>query len=170
MGAVCGIEHQRKILSYIEYAKGLKGVEVAVGGKVPSGVPTNGAFVEPTLLLNVPQDSRLIQEEIFGPVLTVQTFKTFDEAIELVNGTKYGLSCSIWTNHINKAQHAANKVRTGLVWINSWFIRNLHTAFGGMKNSGVGREGGQHSLDFFSEFKTVSVANHLHEKHGMVWI
>jgi aminomuconate-semialdehyde/2-hydroxymuconate-6-semialdehyde dehydrogenase len=170
MGAVCGADHRDKIMSYIDYARTLSGVKVAMGGGRPAHTPAQGAYVEPTLILNVPQDSRLIQEEIFGPVLTVQTFKTFDEAMTMVNGTKYGLSCSIWTNDIHKAQHAANKVRTGLVWINSWFIRNLHTAFGGMKNSGVGREGGQQSLDFFSEFKTISVANQLHERHGMVWI
>lgn len=170
LGSLCGAEHRDKVLSYIEHAKTISGVQIAVGGKVPAALPAKGAYLEPTLITHVPQDSRLIQEEIFGPVLTVQTFKTFDEAVAMANGTKYGLSCSVWTNDINKAQHAANKIRTGLVWINSWFIRNLHTAFGGMKNSGVGREGGQYSLDFFSEFKTISVANPLHERHGMVWI
>jgi aminomuconate-semialdehyde/2-hydroxymuconate-6-semialdehyde dehydrogenase len=170
LGALCGIEHRNKVLSYVDHARTIPGVSIAAGGHVPKSMPSNGAYLEPTLIINTPQDSRLIQEEIFGPVLTVQTFKTFDEAISMVNGTKYGLSCSVWTQDINKAQHAANKIRTGLVWINSWFIRNLHTAFGGMKQSGVGREGGQYSLDFFSEFKTISVANPLHERHGLVWI
>jgi aminomuconate-semialdehyde/2-hydroxymuconate-6-semialdehyde dehydrogenase len=170
LGALCGAEHRNKVLSYVEHARSIPGVEIVAGGKTPQTMPPHGAYLEPTLIINVPQDSRLIQEEIFGPVLTVQTFKTFDEAVAMVNGTKYGLSCSVWTQDINKAQHAANKIRTGLVWINSWFIRNLHTAFGGMKHSGVGREGGQYSLDFFSEFKTISVANPLHERHGMVWI
>ena len=170
LGSLCGVEHRNKVLSYIEHAKTIPGVRIEVGGKIPEHMPKNGAWLEPTLITNVPQDSRLIQEEIFGPVLTVQTFKTFDEAVAMVNGTKYGLSCSVWTKDIDKANHAANKIRTGLVWINSWFIRNLHTAFGGMKHSGVGREGGQYSLDFFSEMKTVSVANPLHERHGLVWI
>lgn len=170
LGALCGVEHRNKVLAYVEHAKTIAGVRIEVGGKVPDNMPKAGAWLEPTLITNVPQDSRLIQEEIFGPVLTVQTFKTFDEAIAMVNGTKYGLSCSVWTKDIDKAQHAANKIRTGLVWINSWFIRNLHTAFGGMKHSGVGREGGQYSLDFFSEMKTISIANPLHERHGLVWI
>lgn len=170
LGALCGVDHRDKVMGFIEYARSLRGVTIAYGGSVPKHMPSKGAWLEPTLIIDVPQDSRLIQEEIFGPVLTVQTFKTFDEVISKVNDTKYGLSCSVWTRDIDKANHAANKIRTGLVWINSWFIRNLHTAFGGMKQSGVGREGGQYSLDFFSEMKTISVANSLHERHGMVWI
>lgn len=172
LGALVGRDHRDKVLSYIEYARTLAsvGVRIECGGKIPAGTTEKSAFLEPTLITGVPQDSRLIQEEVFGPVLTVQTFRTLDEALSMVNGTKYGLSCSIWTNDINKAQFAAGKVRCGLVWINSWFIRNLHTAFGGMKQSGVGREGGQFSLDFFSEMKTVSMANPLHEKHNLAWI
>ncbi len=170
LGSLIGVEHRDRVLSFIDYAKTLAGVKIECGGKIPGGYTAKTAFLEPTLITNVPQDSRLIQEEIFGPVLTVQTFERVDEALEMVNGTKYGLSCSIWTNDISKAQYASGKVRSGLVWINSWFRRNLHTAFGGMKHSGVGREGGQYSLDFFSEFKTISMANPLHERHGMVWI
>jgi aminomuconate-semialdehyde/2-hydroxymuconate-6-semialdehyde dehydrogenase len=170
LGALCGVEHRNKVKGFVDFARTIPGIKVEAGGNIPEHMPKTGAWFEPTLLTNVPQDSRLIQEEIFGPVLTVQTFKTFDEAIAMVNGTKYGLSCSIWTKDIDKANNAANKIRTGLVWINCWFIRNLHTPFGGMKQSGVGREGGQTSLDFFSEMKTVCVANTLHERHGMVWI
>lgn len=170
LGALCGVEHRNKVLGYIDYARTLPGVKIECGGSIPTGMSKKGAWLEPTLITNVPQDSRLIQEEIFGPVLTVQTFKDFDDAIEKVNDTKYGLSCSVWTKDIDKANQAANKIRTGLVWVNCWFIRNLHTAFGGMKQSGVGREGGQYSLDFFSEMKTISVANPLHERHGLVWI
>ncbi len=170
MGALCGVDHRNKVLSYIEYARSLPGVKIEMGGRVPENMPKNGAWLEPTLITNVQQDSRLVQEEIFGPVLTVQTFKSFDEAMSKVNGTKYGLSCSVWTRDIDKANQAANKIRTGIVWINCWFVRNLHTAFGGMKQSGVGREGGQYSLDFFSEMKTICVANPLHERHGLVWI
>jgi aminomuconate-semialdehyde/2-hydroxymuconate-6-semialdehyde dehydrogenase len=170
LGALCGVEHRNKVMGYIDHARTLPGVKIECGGKIPDGLPKSGAWLEPTLIINVPQDSRLIQEEIFGPVLTVQTFKGFDDAIAKVNDTKYGLSCSVWTNDIHKANQASNKIRTGLVWINCWFVRNLHTAFGGMKQSGVGREGGQYSLDFFSEMKTISVANPLHDRHGLVWI
>lgn len=169
LGSLIGAEHRDRVLSYIAYAKTLPGVTIECGGKAPASASPKGAFVEPTLLTGVPQDSRLIQEEIFGPVLTVQTFKTLDDAIAMVNGSKYGLSCSVWTSDISKAQYAAGQIRSGLVWINCWFLRNLHTAFGGMKNSGVGREGGQYSLDFFSEMKTISMANPMYEERGMGW-
>src|SRR5690606_23979055 len=130
------------------------GAEIVLGGRVPHGFEA-GAYYAPTIITGVAQTSRLIQEEIFGPVLTVQTFDDDapEEAMELVNGTRYGLSCSIYTGDAAKANAAASLARTGLVWINSWFLRDLHTAFGGMKQSGVGREGGQWSLDFFSELK-----------------
>ena len=170
LGSLIGADHRDRVMSYIAYAKTVPGVKIECGGKAPAGAHAKGAFVEPTLITGVPQDSRLIQEEIFGPVLTVQTFKTMNEAIEMVNGSKYGLSCSVWTGDISKAQYAAGQIRSGLVWINCWFVRNLHTAFGGMKNSGVGREGGQFSLDFFSEMKTISMANPMHERHGTPWI
>jgi aminomuconate-semialdehyde/2-hydroxymuconate-6-semialdehyde dehydrogenase len=170
LGALISKDHRDKVLGFIEHAKTLPGVKIECGGRIPHGFPKDSAFLEPTLISGVSQESRLIQEEIFGPVLTVQTFKTVAEAISLVNGTKYGLSCSIWTNDINRANFVAGKIRSGLVWINSWFIRNLHTAFGGMKHSGVGREGGQYSLDFFSEMKTICIANKLHERHGATWI
>lgn len=159
LGSLIGMEHRDRVRSYIEYAKTLPGVKIECGGKIPAHLPVKGAFLEPTLITGVPQNSRLIQEEVFGPVLTVQTFKSLDDAIAMVNDTKYGLSCSVWTGDISKAHYASGKIRCGLVWINSWFIRNLHTAFGGMKNSGVGREGGQYSLDFFSEMKTISMAS-----------
>lgn len=158
LGSLIGMEHRDRVRSFIEYAKTLPSVKIECGGKVPAHTSANGAFLEPTILTGVPQDSRLIQEEIFGPVLTVQTFKTTDQALDMVNGTKYGLSCSVWTKDTVKAQYAASKIRCGLVWVNCWFIRNLHTAFGGMKHSGVGREGGQYSLDFFSELKTITMA------------
>ncbi len=158
LGSLVCREHRDKVAGFVEHARTLKGVSIECGGKIPESMPKAGAFFEPTLILGVTQDSRLIQEEIFGPVLTVQTFKTVQEAIEMANGTKYGLSASVWTKDTNKAQFVAGKLRMGLVWINSWFIRNLHTAFGGMKSSGVGREGGQYSLDFFSEMKTISQA------------
>ena len=116
----------------------------------------HGAYYQPTIIDGVTQESRLIQEEIFGPVLTVQSFSDDDEALELVNGTKYGLSCSVWSRDAARLERLTRGVRMGLVWQNSWFLRNLHTAFGGMKSSGLGREGGRHSLDFYAEYKTVS--------------
>ncbi|NDE14864.1 aldehyde dehydrogenase [bacterium] len=161
MGALIANDHRDKIAGFVEYARGERVGEILCGGKIPAGLPahlTNGAFYEPTVIADVPQDSRLIQEEIFGPVLTVQTFKTLEEAIALTSGVPYGLSCSVYTRDGARAQKFARSVRMGMVWINGWFIRDLHTAFGGMKRSGIGREGGRWSLDFFSEYKTITVA------------
>ena len=155
MGSLISKEHREKVASFISYAKTLPECEILCGGKIPADQIT-GAYFEPTVILGVPQSSRLIQEEIFGPVLTVQTFSTYDEAMALLNGTPYGLSCSIWTNDSELADKAASDADTGLVWINSWFLRNLHTAFGGTKRSGIGREGGRYSLEFFSELKSIS--------------
>ncbi|MCX6118161.1 MAG: aldehyde dehydrogenase [Proteobacteria bacterium] len=170
LGSLVNLEHRNKVASYVEYARKTKGHEVIVGGRIPDRFPESSAYFEPTLIKVDSQASRLIQEEVFGPVLTVQTFNSLDQAIELVNGTKYGLSASVWTKDINKAQFVSGKLRMGLVWINSWFIRNLHTAFGGMKHSGVGREGGQYSLDFFSEMKTISQANPMFDAPTKTWI
>jgi aminomuconate-semialdehyde/2-hydroxymuconate-6-semialdehyde dehydrogenase len=155
MGSLIAKSHRDKVAQYVEHARTLPGVEIIAGGMIPEGFPS-GAYFAPTLITGVAQDSRLIQEEIFGPVLTVQTFDDLGEAMAMLNGTPYGLSCSIFTSDVQLAQQAARMAKMGLVWINDWFLRDLHTAFGGMKRSGVGREGGQYSLDFFSEFKTVT--------------
>lgn len=156
MGALISREHREKVAAYVEYAK-TAGLRIAAGGEVPQGNLASGAFYLPTLITDVPQNSKLIQEEIFGPVLTLQTFQTVDEALNLVNGTAYGLSCSIWTKNMDTMSAMARGVRTGMVWGNTWFSRDLHAAFGGMKQSGLGREGGRYSLDFFSELKTTSL-------------
>ena len=157
MGSLISRSHREKVAGYVEHARGLPGVEILCGGRVPEAFP-KGAYFEPTVITGVRQDSRLVQEEIFGPVLTVQTFESFDEAMALLNGTPYGLSCSVFTADLAKAQRAARVAQMGLVWVNGWFLRDLHTAFGGMKRSGVGREGGQHSLDFFCDMKTITYA------------
>ncbi|MEY4631838.1 MAG: hypothetical protein RIQ81_1958, partial [Pseudomonadota bacterium] len=159
MGSLISTEHRDKVASFVDHASTARQGEILCGGKTAqvAGL-ANGAFFEPTVIAGVKQDSRLIQEEIFGPVLTVQTFKTLEEAIQMTNGVPYGLSCSVFTRDGGRAQQFARRVRMGMVWINGWFIRDLHTAFGGMKRSGIGREGGRYSLDFFSEHKTVTVA------------
>jgi len=157
MGSLVSRDHRAKVAKFADYAKSSPGVEILCGGNVPSNL-SGGAYFEPTVVTGVTQSSRLIQEEVFGPLLTVQIFDDEIEALELVNGTQYGLSCSVFTRDIDRAQRFARGARMGLVWINTWFSRDLHTAFGGMKRSGIGREGGQYSLDFFSELKTVSMA------------
>lgn len=161
MGALISNDHRDKVASFIDQVKTSGGGEILCGGKIPTDMPATlqaGAFFEPTVIAGVSQQSRLIQEEIFGPVLTIQTFKTLDEAIALTNGVPYGLSCSVFTRDTSTGQRFAKAVRMGMVWINGWFIRDLHTAFGGMKRSGIGREGGRYSLDFFSEHKTITTA------------
>lgn len=156
MGALVSAEHRDKVHSYIEYARTQSGVEIVCGGKIPSHLP-KGFFYEPTLITGVSQNSRLVQEEIFGPVLTVQTFDSEEEGMAMLNGTPYGLSCSVWSSDLARARRLAKSARMGMVWINSWYTRNLNTAFGGMKRSGIGREGGHYSLDFFSELKTIGM-------------
>jgi aminomuconate-semialdehyde/2-hydroxymuconate-6-semialdehyde dehydrogenase len=155
MGSLIGREHRDKVEGYITWARE-QGLNLATGGKRPSGLENRGAFFAPTVVVDVAQDSRLVQEEVFGPVVTVQRFRSDQQALEQLNGTSYGLSCSIWTKNRERVARLAPQVRMGLVWVNSWFLRDLHTAFGGMKRSGIGREGGRYSLDFFSELQTIS--------------
>ena len=154
MGSLIHVQHRERVHAYVVDALKDPRVELLCGGQPVAGA--EGAFYEPTLILGVDQQSRIVQEEVFGPVATIQVFDGFDEALSLVNGTKYGLSCSVYTENLGKAQSFSRAVRTGLVWINDWFLRDLHTAFGGMKHSGLGREGGEYSLDFYSEIKTIS--------------
>lgn len=157
MGSLISKAHRERVASYVALAHRPHdgNGEVLCGGRIPVGFD-HGAYFEPTVIHNVLQTSRLIQEEIFGPVLTVQVFEDEDEALSLLNGTNYGLSCSIWSQDSTRTRQVAARARCGLVWVNSWFIRDLHTAFGGMKRSGIGREGGSWSLDFYSELKTIT--------------
>jgi aminomuconate-semialdehyde/2-hydroxymuconate-6-semialdehyde dehydrogenase len=153
MGSLIHKTHRERVHSYVGEALETPHVKLLCGGAFGPG---RGAYYQPTLLLDVDQKARIIQEEVFGPVATIQIFDGFDEALTLLNGTKYGLSCSVFTENIAKAQRFSRLARMGLVWINDWFLRDLHTAFGGMKHSGLGREGGEYSLDFYSEIKTIS--------------
>jgi aminomuconate-semialdehyde/2-hydroxymuconate-6-semialdehyde dehydrogenase len=153
MGSLIHRQHRDRVAGFVNEALKQPGVSLLCGGKIPLG---HGAYYEPTIITGVRQQDRIVQEEVFGPVVTIQTFREFDEAMDMLNGTRFGLSCSIFTRDLSKAQQAARRARTGLVWINDWFLRDLHTAFGGMKHSGLGREGGDYSLDFYSEIKTIS--------------
>lgn len=157
MGSLISREHRSKVAGYAAHAGEMPGHAVLAGGRIPQGL-VKGAFFEPTLIEVEAQGSRLIQEEIFGPVLTMQVCGDDNEAVNWINGTPYGLSCSLWSENIGRAERLAKSVKMGLVWVNTWFARELHTPFGGMKDSGVGREGGQYSLDFFADYKTISTA------------
>lgn len=158
-GALVSHEHRDKVAGYVERAVG-EGARVLAGGKRPESLPErvkNGAFYLPTVLDNVRQDCQIIQEEVFGPVCTVQRFETEAEAMALANGTPYGLAASVWTKDLARAHRASAALQAGIVWVNCWMLRDLRTPFGGVKQSGVGREGGWEAMRFFTEPKSVTI-------------
>ncbi|HQU56768.1 MAG TPA: aldehyde dehydrogenase family protein, partial [Chitinophagaceae bacterium] len=157
-GAIVSKVHYEKILNCLAIAK-QEGGKILCGGNAirPVGRCANGFFIEPTVIENLGPDCTTNQEEIFGPVVTLQSFKTEEAAIALANASQYGLAASIWTNDIGKANRMAANLEAGIIWINCWLVRDLRTPFGGMKNSGVGREGGWEALRFFTEAKNVCI-------------
>lgn len=158
MGAVVSEAHMNKILSYIEISKEDGGTILCGGNRVHlDGENKDGWFVEATVIEGLDNQCRSNQEEIFGPVVTLQPFDTEEEALEIANGTEYGLASTVWTSNVKKAHRMAQKLESGIVWINCWMVRDLRTPFGGTKNSGVGREGGFEALRFFTEAKNVCI-------------
>lgn len=157
-GAIVSKAHFDKVMNCINIAKE-EGGNILCGGKAvkPTGRCANGYFIEPTIIEGLGQNCRTNQEEIFGPVITIQPFDTVEEALQLANNSTYGLAASIWTQDISKANYIASKLESGIVWVNCWLVRDLRTPFGGMKNSGVGREGGWDALRFFTEAKNICV-------------
>ncbi|MAW20946.1 MAG: 2-hydroxymuconic semialdehyde dehydrogenase [Flavobacteriales bacterium] len=158
LGAIVSKEHMNKILSKIEEAKKLGG-KILIGGKrvILDGELKDGYYIEPTIIEGLSSDCDINQTEIFGPVVSLIPFKTEAEVIDMANSTKYGLSASIFTENISKGHRVAANIDSGVVWINTWLLRDLRIPFGGMKQSGVGREGGFKSLDFFTEPKNICV-------------
>jgi len=158
VGALVSKAHWEKVLSYIHLAKEEGGTILCGGNAVsPKGRCEQGWFIEPTVIEGLDNACRTNQEEIFGPVVTLQRFSSEEEAIALANGTRYGLAANVWTQHLAKAHRMAHALDFGIVWINCWLVRDLRTPFGGMKDSGVGREGGFEVLRFFTETKNVCV-------------
>ncbi len=158
VGAVVSAQHLEKVLSYIELAEKENG-KILLGGnraKV-SGRCANGYFIEPTIIENLRFDCRTNQEEIFGAVVTIQPFDSEAEVLSYANSVEYGLSSTVWTENLSRAHRVAEQIESGIVWVNCWLLRDLRTPFGGMKNSGVGREGGFEALRFFTEEKNVCV-------------
>lgn len=157
-GALVSQAHQDKVLSYIELAKQAGG-DVLTGGEKPDikGRCEHGYFVQPTVITGLDNQSRCNQEEIFGPVATVQPFDTETEAVNMANDSIYGLACSIWSQDVSRCHRVAKQMETGIVWVNCWLLRDLRTPFGGVKSSGQGREGGLEALRFFTESKNVCV-------------
>ncbi len=155
VGALVGKDHYERVLSYVELAKE-EGGTILTGGKRPEGLD-KGYFLEPTIIVGLDRHCRVVNEEIFGPVVTVIPFDTEEEVLDQVNDTDYGLSASIWTNDIRRGHRMAKEVEAGIIWVNTWFLRDLRTPFGGMKSSGIGREGGIHSFEFYSELSNVCI-------------
>jgi aminomuconate-semialdehyde/2-hydroxymuconate-6-semialdehyde dehydrogenase len=158
VGALVSETHMKKVLGYVDLAK-QEGGTVLTGGKQVklNGRCADGYFVEPTVITGLNAFCRTNQEEIFGPVVTIMPFDTEDEVIGYANSTGYGLSATIWTENLKRAHRVAAQVKSGIIWINCWLYRDLRTPFGGMKQSGVGREGGWEALRFFTEAKNVCV-------------
>ncbi|MCZ6817974.1 MAG: aldehyde dehydrogenase [Calditrichaeota bacterium] len=158
LGAVVSDAHMKKILSCIALAREEGGTILCGGHRVKlSGRCANGWFVQPTVIEGLPANCRTNQEEIFGPVVTLLPFETEDEVVQMANSTEYGLAATIWTENLTRAHRVAARVQSGIIWINCWMLRDLRTPFGGMKNSGLGREGGFEALRFFTEPKNVCV-------------
>jgi 5-carboxymethyl-2-hydroxymuconic-semialdehyde dehydrogenase len=156
VGPLIHPDHWSRVRGYMDVAQ-TEGATILVGGDRPSDLP-NGNFFAPTLITNVRNEMRIAQEEIFGPVLVVTPFKDEAEALRLANDVKYGLAAYLWTNDLTRAHRVAQKIESGLVWVNSHNVRDLRTPFGGSKYSGIGREGGHFSFEFYTEVSTIHVA------------
>ncbi len=155
MGALVSKDHLEKVLSYVALAKEEGGKILFGGNRLTIEGFENGYYMEPTVIEGLPFNCRTNQEEIFGPVVTLIPFKTEGEVLSYANSTPYGLSATVWTQDVSKAQRMAKNLDAGIVWINCWLVRDLRTPFGGVKQSGVGREGGFRALNFFTEPKNV---------------
>lgn len=158
MGPMISQEQRDKVLSY--YKKAIsEGATLITGGGIPP-MPNEyaqGAWVQPTIWTGLPEKASVLREEIFGPCCHITPFDTEEEVLALANDTTYGLSATLWTSNLSRAHRMASELEAGIIWINSWFLRDLRTPFGGMKQSGIGREGGVHSLEFYTELKNICI-------------
>ncbi len=158
IGPLISRAHRDKVLSYYELAR-VEGAEIVTGGGIPEfgDERDNGAWVQPTILTGLPENARCVREEIFGPVCHVAPFSTEDEVITMANDSVYGLAAAIWTEDMSRAHRVASQIDVGTVWVNTWYLRDLRTPFGGTKLSGIGREGGRYSLNFYSEPSNICI-------------
>lgn len=157
-GPLVSLEHRAKVKYYYDLAVE-EGAKVEIGGGIPDmGNDLNdGAWIEPTIWTGLAEDARVMREEIFGPCCHISPFDSEDEVIERANNTDYGLAAAIWTENSSRAIRVAEQMEAGIVWVNSWFLRDLRTSFGGAKQSGIGREGGVHGLEFYTELKNICI-------------
>jgi len=158
LGPLVSQKHRDKVLSYFALARS-EGATLITGGEVPvfGDERDNGSWIRPTIWTGLSDDARCVREEIFGPVCHISPFDNEEEVLARVNDSQYGLACALWTSQVGRAHRLARRVHTGIVWVNSWYARDLRTPFGGSKLSGMGREGGRHSLDFYSEISNVCI-------------
>ncbi|KNY14088.1 betaine-aldehyde dehydrogenase [Shinella sp. SUS2] len=157
MGPLISAEHRQKVLSYYDKARA-EGATILAGGGVPQLAGyENGYWVEPTVWTGLPQHAPVITDEIFGPCTHITPFDTEEEAVVLANDSPYGLATSIWTTNLSRAHRVSRQIEVGIAWVNCWFLRDLRTPFGGSKASGIGREGGIHSLEFYTELRNVCI-------------
>ena len=158
MGPLISAQHREKVLSYYKLARG-EGATIVTGGGVPQfdDARKNGFYIQPTIFTDLKESARCVKEEIFGPVCHIAPFDSEEEAVALANDTRYGLAASIWTSDLKRAHRVAPQMKAGISWVNCWFLRDLRTPFGGMGLSGIGREGGTHSLNFYSELNNVCI-------------
>jgi 5-carboxymethyl-2-hydroxymuconic-semialdehyde dehydrogenase len=161
LGPLIRREHHARVLDYIESARA-QGARVLAGGTRPAHLP-DGNFLEATVIADVDEHMDVFQEEIFGPVLVAMPFRDEAEAIRLANATPYGLAAYVWTNDIRRAHRVAHAIDTGMCWVNSQNVRDLRTPFGGVKASGIGREGGDYAFDFYCETEIVHIALRTHD-------
>ncbi|MDX6746778.1 aldehyde dehydrogenase [Polaribacter sp. PL03] len=157
IGALVSKEHLEKVKSYIDIAEDEGGKVLFGGNKVTIIDCENGYYLQPTIIEVKSNKCRLNQEEIFGPVVTIMPFKIDEEALQLANDVKYGLSSTLWTNNLKRTMQFSKQLHTGIVWVNTWMLRDLRTPFGGQKASGIGREGGFEALRFFTEPKNICI-------------
>jgi len=158
LGPLISAQHREKVLSYYRLARE-EGAVVVTGGDIPQfgDALDKGFYVQPTIYTGLPEAARCVKEEIFGPVCHVAPFDTEEQAIDMANDTEYGLAASIWTTNLKRGHRVAQQMNVGITWVNCWFLRDLRTPFGGAGLSGIGREGGIHSLNFYSELNNVCI-------------
>ena len=158
LGPLISAQHREKVLSYFRLARE-EGATVVTGGGVPAfgDARSNGFYIQPTIYTGLAEAARCVKEEIFGPVCHIAPFDSEQEAVAMANDTKYGLAASIWTSDLKRGHRVAQQMNVGITWVNCWFLRDLRTPFGGVGLSGIGREGGVHSLDFYSELNNICI-------------